>query len=104
MVAPVGPTLAIASERPAAASSAAWTTEASGVPRTLATGSSSLVIEVGAAISSTPLTPSRPPSSSGSPNTRSAIPSAAASLAPATITSAPCSAPWPSRATVVIAS
>ncbi len=55
-MAPVGPALTSASERPSATSAAAITIEASWRERTAATGSSALVISPVASISSTPST------------------------------------------------
>src|SRR6185295_4899721 len=100
IAAPVEPALAIAWERPSATSRAARTTDAPGLDRTAATGSSSLVISSRAGTSSAPAICSTGASAEGSPNTRSRIPSAAAARTPATIASGPRSAPRPSRATV----
>ena len=102
IVAPVGPALASACERPSATSAAASTIEASGASRTAPTGSSSLVISSGGvdqldAVDAV----ERRQSSPGRRRRARAIPSAAAVRAPATITSGPRSAPRPSRATVV---
>ncbi len=58
IVAPVDPALAIAWERPSATSRAARTTEARGLERTAATGSSALVISSTAGTSSAPSIPS----------------------------------------------
>src|SRR4051794_888796 len=98
MVAPVGPALTRACERPSATSAAARTIEALSRERTAATGSSSLVTASGASTSSMPGVPSRRESSAASPNTRSAIPSRAASRAPSVRAPAPRSAPRPSSA------
>jgi hypothetical protein len=92
IVAPVEPALTIAAELPSATSPAARTTEASLLARTAPTGSSSLAIHSEVWTTSTPSTPSSPSARSG-PNTRTPIPSAAASLAPSASTSNPRSAP-----------
>src|SRR4051794_28519749 len=100
IVAPVGPALTSAAERPSATSAAARTTEAPGRDRTAATGSSEFVISSSAATSSTPSRFRTSARVSGSPNTRSLMPSAVAARAPANTDWVPRSAPRPSRATV----
>jgi hypothetical protein len=97
MVAPVGPALTTASDLPSAVSRAASTTDACSRERTAATGSSSLEIASGAG--TIWATPSRGASSTGSPKTRSAMPSEAAARAPSIKTSIPRSTPLPSSAT-----
>src|SRR5437762_3261099 len=72
-----------------------------GPERTAATGSSAFVICSVTGTSSAPLIPSTAANASGSPKTRSRMPSEAATRTPATIASGPRSAPQPSRATVV---
>ena len=99
IAAPVEPTLARASLPPPATSAAARTIEAPSRERTALTGSSWFETHSLVAITSIP-SASSSESSAGGPNTRTPIPSAAASLAPSASTLKPCSAPKPSRATV----
>ncbi len=102
IVAPVGPALTSAWERPSATSAAAMTIEASWRERTAPTGSSSLAISPGEATISAPAsaTGARSP---GSPKTRTPMPSSTAMRTPPASACGPCSAPRPSSATITSA-